>query len=68
MSRCIQTRSGMRVERLNRLPSPPVIHRRGTGNTPSASYGSRWAALPVEGSKAWRDSQPGTLRRIFFTR
>lgn len=65
MTRCIITRSGRRVERLNRLPSSPRIQCRGTGHLPSDRYGVRWRALPVEGSKAWQRNQGGIIARIF---
>lgn len=50
------TRDFQPVQRLTRLPAVR-IHQRG-GKLPSERYGARWAALPVEGSKAWRDRQP----------
>lgn len=54
------TRCGMRVERLSRLPSPPrIVGRAGIPVRRAAN----WRALPVEGSKAWRDRLP-LLSRI----
>jgi hypothetical protein len=61
--RSIFARNGQRIERLNRLPSAPRIHRAGHALPPSARMGATWRALPVEGSKAWRDRQP-ILSRI----
>lgn len=60
----ITARNGQRVERLSRLPSPPRIHRRGAAKPPSERYGARWAALPVEGSKAWRAQRAGIFARL----
>jgi hypothetical protein len=54
-----------RPERLSCYPGAPRIYRTGhAGQGPSVRKGISWRALPVEGSKAWRDSQP-LLRRIF---
>lgn len=58
----ILTRGGT-VERMKRLPAVR-IHQRG-GKLPSERYGVRWAALPVEGSKAWRAQRAGLLGRLF---
>lgn len=64
MTARFHNRSGQRVERLSRLPSAPRIHRAGHPQPPSQRLGVSWRALPVEGSKAWRDSRPGILARI----
>lgn len=61
MTARFHSRNGMRSERLGRLCQPPrIVGRAGIPVTRSAN----WRALPVEGSKAWRDSQP-ILSRIF---
>lgn len=64
MTARIHSRNGTRSERLSRLPSSPRIHRAGHALPPSQRLGDRWRALPVEGSAAWRRSQP-LFARIF---
>lgn len=64
MTRCIYSRSGQRIERMSRLPSPGRFHTAGSSQPPSQRLGASWRALPVEGSKAWQQRQP-ILTRIF---
>lgn len=60
--RTIYARNGQRLERRSHLPATR-IHTAGHIQPPSERYGVRWAALPVEGSKAWRERQ-GFLGRL----